>query len=126
EPSDDEQGPLRIGDEYLTKYQILSVLGHGSFGWVYRAVDKNIGRDAAIKVMHRPGRDRDELRARARQEAQLLWRLRHPNIVEVWEAGLDPKENFYIVTEFLKGHTLQTILERHGRLTIGEMLSWIV
>lgn len=122
----EDQGPLRIGDEYLAKYQVLSVLGHGGFGWVYRAFDKYLGREAAIKVIPRdPGRTAS-LRARAQQEAQLLWKLRHPNIVEVWEAGVDSKDHSYIVMEFLKGHTLQTILERHRRLSIGEMLQWLL
>lgn len=122
----EDQGPLRIGDEYLAKYQILSVLGHGGFGWVYRAVDKYLGREAAIKVIPRDPNRTASLRARAQQEAQLLWKLRHPNIVEVWEAGVDSTDHSYIVMEFLKGHTLQTILERHRRLSIGEMLQWLL
>lgn len=122
----EDQGPLRIGDEYLDKYQVLSVLGHGGFGWVYRAVDKYLGREAAIKVIQGDPHRSASLRARAQQEAQLLWKLRHPNIVEVWEAGVDSKDHSYIVMEFLRGHTLQAILERHRRLTIGEMLRWLL
>lgn len=70
-PMDEDEGPVRVGDDYLERFSILGVLGRGGFGWVYRAVDKHLGREVAIKVSHRLGANHDELYARAKQEALL-------------------------------------------------------
>ena len=116
-----EQGPLGRGSKLL-KYEIEAELGRGGHAWVYRALDPFLGRRVAIKVLHRAGGVSDELLRRGQLEAQLLVRLRHPNIVEVIDAGVTNQGQLYIVMELLRGQPLRSVLRHHGRLRVDEAL----
>lgn len=118
-----ENGPLQVGDVFLEKYQVLGVLGRGGHGYVYRALNLFMGREVAIKVLSSgPGGLTDELRRRGRQEAALLGKLEHPNIVRVHDAGISDEGNLYIVMELLKGQTLAEQIAESGPLTVPEGL----
>lgn len=116
-----EHGPLARGSKLL-KYEIEAELGRGGHAWVYQALDPFLGRRVAIKVLHRAGGVSDELLRRGRLEAQLLVRLRHPNIVEVIDAGVSDHGQLYIVMELLRGRPLRAVLRHHGRLRVDEAL----
>jgi serine/threonine protein kinase len=116
-----EHGPLGRGSKLL-KYEIEAELGRGGHAWVYRALDPFLGRRVAIKVLHRAGGVSDELLRRGQLEAQLLVRLRHPNIVEVIDAGVSDQGQLYIVMELLRGRPLRAVLRHHGRLRVDEAL----
>jgi eukaryotic-like serine/threonine-protein kinase len=98
----------------LGPYKILSLLGAGGMGEVYRAYDPRICRQVAIKVLP-PNlfSDPDRLR-RFDQEARAAGRLSHPNILVIHDVGLD-SDSPYLVTEFLEGETLRERLKR-GRI----------
>ena len=83
-------------------YEILSILGAGGMGEVYRARDSRIGRDVAVKVLS-PGiaADPDRLR-RFEQEARAVAALNHPNIMAVFDIG-EHSGSPYIVCELLDG-----------------------
>jgi eukaryotic-like serine/threonine-protein kinase len=116
------EGPLKSGETFLSKYEIRELIGQGGHACVYHAVNTFMGRDVAIKVLHRPGGiDRESLR-RGQAEAQLLNRLRHPNIVEVIDAGMTDKGLLYIVMELLRGRSLREVLSEHGNLSVEEVL----
>jgi serine/threonine protein kinase len=116
-------GPLEIGALFLGKYEVLALIGRGGHACVYHAVNSFMGRHVAIKVLHRPGGiDRDALR-RGQAEAQILNRLRHPNIVEVSDAGLTEDGLLYIVMELLEGRSLREVLNQHGSLDVHEVLA---
>jgi serine/threonine-protein kinase len=104
------------------KYEIEAELGRGGHAWVYQALDPFLGRRVAIKVLHRAGGVSDELLRRGQLEAQLLVRLRHPNIVEVIDAGVSDGGQLYIVMELLRGRPLRSVLRQHGRLRVDEAL----
>ncbi len=93
----------------LGPYEILSALGAGAMGEVYRAHDARLRRDVAIKVL--PARfssDPERLR-RLQQEAQAAGALNHPNILTIYDIGM--QENVtYIVSELLEGQTLRAQL----------------
>ncbi|HEY2798279.1 MAG TPA: protein kinase [Thermoanaerobaculia bacterium] len=96
--------PARLGP-----YTILSVLGAGAMGTVYRARDDRLRRDVAIKVLPASlATDPDRLR-RFEREAQSAGALNHPNITAVYDMGSHEGEP-YIVTELLEGETLQSRL----------------
>src|SRR6185503_158613 len=98
----------------LGPYQILSPLGAGGMGEVYRARDDRLKRDVAIKILHGTfASDADRLR-RFEQEAQAAGALNHPNITAVYELG-SHEGSPYIVTELLEGETLR------GRLAGGAL-----
>src|SRR5882762_10855835 len=93
----------------LGAYEILSVLGAGGMGEVYRARDTALGRDVALKIL-RPGavQDADRLR-RFRQEAQAVAALDHPNILAIHIVG-EQDGAPYIVSELLEGESLRESL----------------
>ena len=92
----------------LGPYQIVAVVGAGGMGDVYRARDPRLKRDVALKVLP-PGLTRDAGRLRRfEQEALAAAALNHPNVVSVYDVGLDDSGP-YVVSELLEGETL-----RHG------------
>src|SRR5690606_2486026 len=122
-----EQSPLRIGDVFLEKYQILELAGSGGHGCVYGAQSLFMGREVAIKVLDRARGMTVEARARGQREAVALGRLgRHPGIVEVYDAGIDAEGRLYIVMERLEGRTLHQHLREHGPLDVETGLRLLI
>ncbi len=92
----------------LGKYQIVERLGRGGMAEVYRGYDKNLDRYVAIKVLHAFLADDPEFKDRFRREAQNVARLKHPNIVQVYDFDFDPDgESYYMVMELVDGPTLK-------------------
>jgi serine/threonine protein kinase len=90
----------------LGPYEIVSPVGAGGMGEVYRARDTRLGRDVAIKVLPAAfSRDPERLR-RFKQEAQVVAALNHPNILAIHDFG-EHEGSPYIVTELLEGQTLR-------------------
>src|SRR5437016_9992512 len=90
----------------LGRYEIISQLGVGGMGEVYRARDEKLNRDVAIKVLPASlSQDQDRLR-RFEQEAQAAGALNHPNILAVHDVGTHDGAP-YIVSELLEGETLR-------------------
>jgi hypothetical protein len=87
-------------------YEVLSLLGAGGMGEVYRARDTRLARDVAIKVLPQSvAKDEDRLR-RFAQEARAISALNHPNILSIHDIGASAGTS-YIVTELLEGSTLR-------------------
>jgi serine/threonine-protein kinase len=112
--------PLEVGSKFVG-YEIRGLIGQGGHACVFHGYDSFMGQHVAIKVLYRPGGVTKEMMQRGQAEAQLLHRLRHPNIVEVSRAGIEDGLLF-IVMELLRGRSLRTILEQEGRLAIEEVL----
>ena len=105
----------------LGHYEVLSPLGKGGMGEVYRAKDRTLGREVAIKVLpdafgHDPVRV-----ARFKLEARAAAALNHPNICAIHEVG-DHDGQPFIVMELLRGQTLEARLSSQGRLQCDEVL----
>ncbi|HET6374036.1 MAG TPA: protein kinase [Candidatus Polarisedimenticolia bacterium] len=110
---------LAIGTR-LGPYEILSPLGAGGMGEVYRARDERLRRDVAIKVLpERFASDPERLR-RLQQEAQAAGALNHPNILTIYDIGTHEGVS-YIVSELLEGETLRAQLAA-GPITIQKAL----
>ena len=103
------------------KYQILSNLGSGGFGTVFLARDAWIDKKVAIKVPHRQSGDFDDLL----QEPRLLAALDHPNIVGILTAERVDGV-FFIVMEYVKGESLEAVLDREKSLDVPRALNYIV
>ncbi len=105
----DRDAPRELGD-----FKLVGKLGSGGFGVVYRANDRRLDRDVAIKVI-KPDRIGDERRqANFRAEAKAMAQLRHPNIVPVHQAGSVSSGQTFIVYEFIDGPTLRGFMRMHG------------
>lgn len=100
----------------LAKYEVLDELGHGGMATVYRAHDKRLGRDVAIKVLHPHLRESTEIAHRFSVEAKAVAKLRHANIVEVFDVSAADEGEQYLVVELVRGPTLRKILQKHGAL----------
>ncbi len=99
----------RASGTILGSYEILAPLGSGGMGDVYRARDRKLGREVAIKVL-RPGIASDTTRLkRFEQEARTASALNHPNIVTIYEIGEHDGEH-YIAMELVDGNTLRELL----------------
>jgi len=112
--------PLEVGSKFVG-YEIRGLIGQGGHACVFHGYDSFMGQHVAIKVLYRPGGVTKEMMQRGQAEAQLLHRLRHPNIVEVSRAGIE-EGLLFIVMELLRGRSLRTILEQEGRLSVEEVL----
>src|SRR5580693_6620372 len=90
----------------LGPYEIVSPVGAGGMGEVYRARDARLSRDVAIKVLPAAfSRDPERLR-RFEQEARATAALNHPNILAIFDVG-NHDGSLYVVTELLEGETLR-------------------
>ena len=90
----------------LAHYEILSLLGKGGMGEVFRARDPRLDREVAIKVLPRQLVENADARARFEREAKAVAALSHPNILAIHDFG-EHEGTAYAVTELLEGHTLQ-------------------
>jgi serine/threonine-protein kinase len=107
---------IQVG-QVLDKYELLERVGQGGMAVVYRGVDRQLKRVVAIKVLHKHLADYQEARDRFEREAQAVAKLRHENILEIFDySGADAAEaagSSYIVTEFIDGETLrQRMIDR--------------
>lgn len=87
-------------------YQILSLLGHGGMGVVYKARQANLNRTVALKMILAGLHAAPEELTRFRTEAEAMARLHHPNIVQIYEVGELPGQGPYFALEFIEGGSL--------------------
>src|ERR1700758_3452841 len=108
----------------LGPYEILSPIGAGGMGEVYRAKDPRLGREVAIKVLPASfSQDADRLR-RFEQEARAAGILNHPNLTAVYDIGSQDGSP-YIVSELLEGETLRSRLAA-GPLPVRKTLDYAI
>lgn len=103
------------------RYRIESVIGQGSAGTVYKAIQELIGREVAIKVLHDYLVSDEEFIKRFRQEAKASSRLSHPNIITIYDFGVLPKTGRpYIAMDLLRGTPLSEMIADRGFLPMAE------
>jgi eukaryotic-like serine/threonine-protein kinase len=98
----------------IEKYELLEEIGHGGMATVYRASDRRLGREVAVKVIHRHLRENAEVAARFVSEARAVAKMRHPNIVEVYDVSDEDDPERYLVVELVRGTTLRRLLNERG------------
>ena len=100
----------------LAKYELAEQIGHGGMATVYRACDRRLGRDVAVKLIHPHLRGNPEVAARFVSEARAVAKLKHPNIVEVYDISEESEAERYLVVELVDGPTLRQLLSERKRL----------
>jgi serine/threonine protein kinase len=97
-----------VAKRKLGKYEIKERLGRGGMAEVYRGYHANLDREVAIKVLHAFLADDPEFKSRFEREAQNVAKLKHPNIVQVYDFEYDSDgESYYMVMELVGGPTLK-------------------
>jgi serine/threonine protein kinase len=104
----------------LGPYEILSLIGAGGMGEVYRARDPRLNREVAIKVLPADRVGDADRRRRFVQEAHAASALNHPHIITIHEIEAADGNDF-IVMEYVRGKSLDAIIPRHG-MRLGEVL----
>ncbi len=102
-------GPVRLG-----RYDLKAVLGVGSFGYVFKALDTELDRLVALKVQRAGTFATQEDVARFLREAQSIALLNHPGIVAVYDTVRSDEDICYLVTEYVDGESLETRLQNQG------------
>lgn len=119
-----EAAPQRIG-----RYEVLAELGQGAMGIVYKARDPQLERIVAIKTLRRglglPPEEYADLKRRFYQEAKAAGRLKHANIVTVYDV-VEIEGIPYIVMEFLEGRTLAELIGTQGALDSRQAVDLVV
>jgi serine/threonine-protein kinase len=107
----------------LGRYEILSELGQGAMGVVYKATDPLIDRVVAIKTINLglAQEEKEEYEARFYQEAKAAGRLSHPNIVTIYDVGKSG-DVAYIAMEFLQGREIRDVLDDGEKLPVAQVL----
>jgi beta-lactam-binding protein with PASTA domain/tRNA A-37 threonylcarbamoyl transferase component Bud32 len=111
----------QIGRVLSGRYRLIAPLGTGASAQVYLADDVRLRRRVAVKLLHAALADDEAFLRRFRAEAQAAAALSHPNIVAVYDWG-DDDGRPYIITEYLSGGSLRTVLDDGGRLTQSQAL----
>ena len=107
--------------ETLGVYQLKRLLGRGGMGAVYLAHDPRLARDVALKVLSAELARRPEFRERFVAEARTCSALNHPNITTIHDIGQAEGLDF-IAFEYVEGETLESLLEREGKLSLERAL----
>ena len=104
-----------IGKTIANRYEIISKTGVGGMATVYRAKDKVLNRNVAVKVLKDEFTTDEEFIKRFNSEAQAAASLTHPNIVSIYDVG-NEDGIYYIVMELIRGKTLKQIITEEGAL----------
>ncbi len=119
--------PLTAGQILQNRYRIVSLLGQGGMGAVYRAWDTRLDVYVALKEMvPQPGlspQRLDQLRDQFQSEAKFLARLEHPNLVDVSDFFTEG-DRVYLVMKFIAGQSLAEHIRRRGALSEELILTW--
>lgn len=115
---DHSRSPSMTG-RFWGKYLLVERIGEGGFGDVFRAHDRQLHRDLAIKLLHVRGAAHDQLPARLLREAKDLAKVRHPNVVSIY--GVEEHAGQVgLGMEFVKGQTLEARARAEGPLSAEE------
>lgn len=106
------------------RYRLVSLLGRGGMGAVWRCFDERLQREVALKELRAPEglseTVREGLVTRLEREARAAGKLRHPSIVTVYDHVVDDEGSPWIVMEFLEGRSLDEIVKADGPLSLAE------
>src|SRR5262245_46209047 len=102
---------------HLGKYEVLAHIATGGMGEVYHALDTELDREVALKVLQAELAGRGAVLERFKREARHAARLNHPNIVALYDVCHDEVFDLhYLVLEFVSGRDLKAYIEKRGTL----------
>jgi serine/threonine-protein kinase len=105
-----------VGRVFLGRYEAIRLLGEGGMGRVYLARQLDLGRQVVVKVMHDHVAADPKFCERFQREMLLMARFQHPFVVTLYDASLNDPQGPCIIMEYVRGVTLDVLLERHRYL----------
>ena len=102
----------------ILNYRVLRLIGSGGMGSVYLAANTNIDQQVAIKVLRPEVARNAVLRAKFKQEAELLCSLDHPGIVKFLNY-VETSDGVFLIMEYVKGVTLEDFIKKRNGLIVG-------
>ncbi|HKQ68169.1 MAG TPA: serine/threonine-protein kinase, partial [Polyangiaceae bacterium] len=116
-PGPKADGDPLIGTVVAGRYRVLRQLGEGGMGNVYRAVQESIEKKVALKVLKSEYSSSPDMVVRFHREAVSACRIKHPNVVDVFDLGQLEDGRFYIAMDLLEGRDLSQVLHSSGPLS---------
>jgi hypothetical protein len=116
--SEPSTGTLLVG-----RYRLGSLLGRGGMGTVWRAVDQQLGREVAIKILAPHALARPDAVPRLEREARVGAMLAHPGVVSTLDVGTTPEGTWFVVMQLVPGGDLAAYRERHLRLSVATVIA---
>jgi serine/threonine-protein kinase len=110
-----------VGHVFADRYELLSELGKGGMGVVFRARDRELDEEVALKILKTPGEERSGQADRLRQEIKLARAITHPNVVRAFDFGETAGSRF-LTMEYVPGTTLREVIDARGGLDITPAL----
>jgi CheY-like chemotaxis protein len=118
-----DEPALKTGDFFAGRYRILETIGQGGMGVVYKAHDRELGEDVAIKLLRPDILKGDETAIeRLKAETRLARRISHPNVVRTHDFGAH-QGTCYVTMEYVEGMTVRRLIETRGRLSVSAALA---
>ncbi len=111
-----------LGAEIAGRFHVIAKIGEGGMGAVYRARQKNMDRDVAIKVLLGRVADNPTIVRRFHLEALAVSKLKNPHTIQIYDFGETETEQLYIAMEFLDGSSLHDVLKRERVLSVRRSL----
>jgi serine/threonine-protein kinase len=115
EEGDGASGTRRSSSIRFGRYKLVKMLGRGSMGEVFLALDEKLDRHVALKIVPRDMLRDEDLMRRFTREARALAKIQHPNVVQVYDVD-DVKGRPYMVMEFVDGPNLDHVIRTAGRI----------
>jgi serine/threonine-protein kinase len=110
---------LAAGDVFAERYEIVASIGRGGMGAVYHVRDRIDHAERALKVLHATADDEHAI-VRFRREIEILKRIHHPNVVQIFDFGVDAGRMFF-TAEMIQGENLRRVLYERGVLPPHEV-----
>lgn len=111
---------MKIGQLIKERYEIVELLGEGGMAFVYKAKDMQLERMVAIKTLKPNYVEQTTFVERFKREAQTAANLNHPNIVQIFDWGIE--EEPYFVMEYIEGNTLTSIISSRKTISLSDVL----
>ena len=107
------------------RYEIIELIGRGGMAYVYKAKDRKLNRYVAVKVLREEYTENEQFIKKFDRESQAAAGLSHPNIVSVYDVGVED-DIYYIIMEYVDGITLKQYLNKKGHLEYKEATRFII
>jgi len=111
---------MKIGQIVKERYEILEILGEGGMAFVYKARDMHLERFVAIKTLKPNYVNQETFVDRFKREAKTAANLNHPNIVQIFDWGIEGEPFF--VMEYIEGNTLTSIITKNRTISLSDIL----